>query len=276
MYLNTKVTTIIGAATLTFGIFIHENANASQRLVYETFESGGWGVLGHGPTGSDADGTSITTENSHSGSFSAKVNYSNNNNLNHIWYDGLRSKITDELYISFWFYYHPNWQFDYNHKMMRLTNSYSYFNTNHEFLSTDTFFTNGDTLITPSTDCGYSDNAWYNLPSGTYTKGQWHHWEFYGKLNTNNQRNGIFRLWIDGQQMANNTSFSWVDSGCDPQSTTYKWNTVFFPSNYADSPPAGSIPIYYVDDIEIWDGMPSNMPSNSNGFLAAPTNVIMK
>jgi hypothetical protein len=47
-----------------------------------------------------------------------------------------------------------------------------------------------------------------------------------------------------------------MDPGCDPQSIRYKWNTAFFPSNFADTPPPGSTPVYYVDDIEIWDGMP--------------------
>ena len=253
MRLNTNVTSIIYLAIFILGLFTHEYVVASQRLVYENFDSGSWGVLGHGSTGGDANGTSLATENSHSGSRSAKVDYSGGNNLNHIWYDGLQNSIGRELYISFWFYHHPNWKFHYNHKLMRLTNSVNTFNTNHEFLASDTFHSDGSMLVTPSTDCGYKDNSWYSAKAGTREAGKWHHLEFYGKLNTNGNRDGIFRLWIDGEQVANSTSWSWVDPGCDPQSATYKWGTAYFPSNYADVPPSGSTPIYYIDDVEIWD-----------------------
>jgi hypothetical protein len=109
---------------------------------------------------------------------------------------------------------------------------------------------------TPSTECGYADNTWTAAPVGTRKPGRWHHFEFYGKLNSDAARDGAFRLWLDGQMIEDIEPFAWMDPGCDPQSERYKWSTAFFPSNFADAPPSGSTPVYYVDDIEIWDGMP--------------------
>lgn len=86
--------------------------------------------------------------------------------------------------------------------------------------------------------------------------GQWHHFEFYGKLNSSGQPDGHFKLWIDGILVADNSSWTWIASGCDPQSARYKWNTIFFPSNYSDVAPNGSTPSYYIDDVEVWNGMP--------------------
>lgn len=237
---------------------ILQGAYASTLLMSNDFENG-WGVIGHGPTGGDANGTSLTTENSHSGSYSGKVDYSGGKNLNHIWYDGLQSKFNDELYVSFWFYYHPNWQQDHNHKIMRVTSSLNNFNSNFETLAEGSFFENGSFKQQPSSTCGNIDNSWYTAPSGTYDKGKWHHFEWHGKLNSNGSSNGTDQVWIDGKQIVNRVNnWTWLASGCNPQSSTYKWNTIFFPSNYADVPPSGSTPVYYVDDIEIWSGMPSS------------------
>lgn len=123
-------------------------ANAANLIVSENFDNGSWGQIGHGVTGGDQDGTSLTTDNAHSGNYAAKVDYSNGNNLNH-WYDGVQNQISNEHYVSFCIYHDSNWKFNHNHKLMRLTNSTSNFYTNHEFLAADTFLLMGLCLLHP-------------------------------------------------------------------------------------------------------------------------------
>jgi hypothetical protein len=271
-----KVSKFVYLAVLAFAIFIHGNANASRLLLHETFEGGSWGALGHGPTGGDADGTSTSTEQAYSGSWSAKVNYGNGNNLNHIWYSGLQDQIDQELYVSFWFFHSPTFQMDRNFKFMRLTNSFDSFNTNNEFIGHG-FFVDGVNAVfadpppnnnlhwQPASECGNPDNS----DTGSVnplTRGQWHHWEFYGKLNTNGNDDGIIRVWINGTLVIDKTNWTWVAPGCDPQSSKYKWDTVYLPSNLADR--CQTTCLYYVDEVQIWDGMP-----DAGSVLSPPTNL---
>jgi len=233
--------------------------NQGLRLIYAwNFDDGTWGDIGHGATGGDSDGTSITTEEAHSGTYCAKVDYSGGNNLNHIWYDGFRDLIDRELYVSFWYFHHADFEIQRNHKCMRITNSFNSFNINQEYMfDTASYFTTGAFHVQPSSACGNPENIWKSVPSGSRTKDAWHHFEWYGKLNTNGNDDGSIKIWVDDSVIMDETdNFTFIASGCDPQSNTYKWNTIYMPSNFADAPPGGSVPTYYVDDIQIFSGNP--------------------
>jgi hypothetical protein len=100
-------------------------------------------------------------------------------------------------------------------------------------------------------------DTWGNWQTTTGAN-QWHKVEMYIKLNSsgscgNCQSNGIFRVWLDDILTTDKTNVPWY--------CTNKPDTMWLPDNFDPWP---SNPTYFfIDDIEIWNGMPSEPPSQA-------------
>lgn len=101
-----------------------------------------------------------------------------------------------------------------------------------------------------------NDGGWEDV-YGTTSDGSWHCFEVYMKMDTNGS-NGVGRLWVDGNLVAEETT---IDYG-----TVSGWDYFDFLSNQKDP---GLARAYYVDfdDVVIYNTTPPNTDSEDNPYI---------
>jgi hypothetical protein len=161
----------------------------------------------------------------------------------------------NEFYVSFWVKIPTTYNAPYlGYKWMRLKHGNVDGIQSEFFLNSESWVSSGHTYQTGQGGLSYPNTNWSWYSNGHWNNNAWHHVEVYGKYNTNSQANGVCRIWFDGTQYLNNTSYTW-------RTGTYAndiFKIFYLPSNAGDGvhrPASGDI--VYVDDVEIWDGMPS-------------------
>ena len=258
LVLNTILFIVLGGANALAG-----------RLFVDDFESGTfdkWAVTTSGITNSD--------EYARSGSRSSKVDYGVGALQGHIANLG-ETAPTDEFYVCYHVRIGDNYNAPYlgfkwlrtKHGQIDGIQTEFYLNSESWFSSGHSYQTGQGGLDSPGT--GYS---WYP----DFCDGDWHKIEVFGKYNIDGAANGICRVWFDGIQYANFTDYTWRAG---------EWSSDIFrlfyiPSNAGDgthSAAAGDI--IYIDDVEIWDGMPvegddeETTPDSDAEAPRAPSNL---
>lgn len=106
----------------------------------------------------------------------------------------------------------------------------------------------------------YNGRNW-DSPSILITDTNWHHIEAYIKMNTISgsvgQADGVMRLWADGVEVVNENEVI-IRTNQNPTMTLQQF--VIAPWIGDGSTANQSL---YIDDLEVWDGMPSETPSSS-------------
>ena len=221
-------------------------ALASNRLLYENFDDGM--VDRFSFFGNIILTDSMNYPDNESG-FSLKVDYTV--------YIGVPANVislfseeySDEFYFSYLYKYDENCDMRYGWKPFRmqtpLTDSGSYalfFNDNVESEINNVSFN-----FTPGINSTgeYAVSYWKTTPP--QTRNVWHKFELYYKQNTPNVADGILNFKIDEVDVINENSFQFLNDG-------ETFTTFMLPSNANSVSPPG---IIYIDDIEIWDGMPN-------------------
>jgi len=185
----------------------------------------------------------------------AKVDYSANSNQ--VLNINLGSKApTKEFYVSFWVKIPASYHAPYlGYKWMRLKHANASGNgiQSEFFLNSTTWVSSGHTYQTGQGGLSYPNTSWSWYKNGFWDDNTWHHVEVYGKYNTGGLANGVCRIWFDDVQHLNSKTYKW-------RTGTYAsdiFKVFYLPSNAGDGthrPASGDI--IYIDDVEIWDGMP--------------------
>jgi len=224
-------------------------ARSANLLFSENFESGTLGNCTPQGTGGDAAHITATGGNprGQGSTWSARVVYQNPDNLQR-----LRCSLppygTGELFVRFYYRYNSDFHIHYNHKMGRLIESDDSYPAQQMELqkhSSASYKVMGtDALL----------NAWHDGP-GLNTG--WHKYELYLIYNSSGgASDGTVKVWIDDVLKVNydgNARFI-----TESPVANHFFRYVYLPDNYADGPDSSDT--YQVDDIEIWDGMPSGPP----------------
>lgn len=83
--------------------------------------------------------------------------------------------------------------------------------------------------------------------------GEWHSYAIHANLQT-----GVLKVWMDTTDWQHPTvtrsGYSWYNAGDDTPATTFQY--IYIHENYSSDNPTGSLQ-FGLDDIEIWDGIPS-------------------
>lgn len=109
---------------------------------------------------------------------------------------------------------------------------------------------------------GYGDFAglWTDVyPTGT-ADGTWHCFEVYMKAETDGQSDGVGRIWIDGELIAEETAMDWGSSGFDG------WTYFDFLSNQK-YPSNGQAMYVDVDDMVVYNTTPPNTDGSGNPYI---------
>jgi hypothetical protein len=204
------------------------------------------------------DNTTISRDVSRSGSYSVKAVHSGTVVFRKTFQD------SEEFYTEWWWYTSPNWTEKNGVKFLRINY--------HRSTGVNAWWSNGSwsqqisTYAYSNTD---AENPARQAPrfSGIEpVKGGWIKLAVYARTNTGGDANGIFRIWMkDGDFDPNieppaydSTNFIWNNQG----STTF--GSIDIISNIEDS---DANCITYVDDVEIWDGMPASLQPPSPPIL---------
>ena len=246
-------------------------AYGADRLFYEGFESGTLNNV------QKSTGVTINSNEHYSGQYSARVEYGPNQDGNQMIIKKLTTGITNEVYVKFWIKLHSPWQGDQGFKPFRA--NYNYTNpvltvwARHAcngYISGQ--MNTGDGMFQRTINTNYKVTDSGVAP---HYVANWTKIEVYIKKNSAvGVYDGIFRLWWNGAPIYNNSTMH-------PATATGKFfDTFYFPSNmscdkwnFSDCCPGWDMdtPFYlYVDEIEIWNGMPDKV-GTAAGTAPAPT-----
>jgi hypothetical protein len=262
---NQKLKTILIFLTIFFGIlgFARDSftaANARNMIFSDGFESGN---LNNWDAGS---GSTVATTSAHSGTYCMRLDYFTEGGFHgNIHY--LSSPPTSELYLKYFIKFAPTYHVPwFGMKYLRLRDGVQNIQAEHYFNS-ESFYANGHTYQGNPTQ---TFDVWYSGHNALYmADGNWHKIEVYVKYNTggtNWKADGIHQVWFDGVIVKNKTDAVFRDDTWPDAIFT----RVYIPSNAGDGVHhAAEGDIFYVDDVEIWDGIPSSDTTPP----AAPTGV---
>lgn len=214
----------------------------------------------------------------HSGNFSARITYTRNEERGHTF---LYNFSTDHVYIRWYEYFEQGFDFPYQLKMSNWGAEGDFWamlqlsgqrKSNGDYGIMGTSFTWGD----DGPNSGADDLYGGTRPAANIVTGRWYCFELEYRLNTPGQRNGVARLWIDGQVIGSHTDVSIRGS------SSSVFSSMWTGGNYSNSV-AGSNPVpnpettsrRYMDDIVIrLDGVRVGcMGSIPNPPPNAPTNL---
>ncbi len=150
---------------------------------------------------------------------------------------------TDEFYVSFWMRY-PSFRQTDDHENLKLF--YPHWDGVDSYVHYA--MCNDDTIYYSAKGKGVflTQGRWLDCPN--QTDGKWHRYEFYVKFSA-----GVHKFWYDGKLV--------VNDNFGPGKWTRAMYYVSTPSIDAEEPGSFS---RQIDDLEIWDGMPSAAgPSDS-------------
>lgn len=114
-----------------------------------------------------------------------------------------------------------------------------------------------DYADTPVVDSAH-DNKW------VYPLGVWFKFEFHIVKGSQGGSDGSATAWINGAQVYNETGLS--IQGVN--NATTGWDSLALNTNYDAG---GSNSVWYIDDIEIWDGVPASDTTNPTITITGPT-----
>jgi hypothetical protein len=117
---------------------------------------------------------------------------------------------------------------------------------------------------------GISDNyqintgtwGWDDIMDGAASDGEWHCYEFYMKMDTN-QRNGVGRIWVDGILRAENIAVNFSGGEAASQAG---WTGTLIGSNQS-TPDNGRDMAVDFDDMVIYSTTPPNVDAAGNPFI---------
>jgi hypothetical protein len=111
----------------------------------------------------------------------------------------------------------------------------------------------------------YGDDI-VHYPQGLILRdNQWHEYAWYVVQGGIGAANGTWACWIDGKGTYTQQNASAYYSNVKMQAL---WQTLFF-GNFFKGGALGNY-TWWIDDIEVWDGMPSGTPPNSDTTAPAP------
>jgi len=244
---------------------------ASSRLFVDDFESGNFDKW------STTSGITICEEYAGSGRYCSKIDYGINALQANI-VNLLDSAPTDEFYISYYIRIGDDYHAPYlGFKWMRTKHGQVDGIQTEFYLNSESWWSSGHSYQTGQSGLDYpgTDYSWYP----TFCDGNWHKIEVFGKYNIGGAANGICRIWFDGVQHVSRTDYTWRTS----EWASDIFRLFFIPSNAGDGvhrPAPGDI--IYIDDVEIWDGMPDSgvvvppdedVPPSDTEAPAAPANL---
>lgn len=113
--------------------------------------------------------------------------------------------------------------------------------------------------ITPSscTTQDYPSPIWADYAPGGSKAGQWMHFEWYQKLNTVGQDNGIGTMWIDGVQVQHRTNVRW-------RSNSAVWTAIHILRNWTGSNDFSDPNTEYIDDLCIANSLAARTNGSCN------------
>lgn len=226
------------------------NVMAATKLFFDDFESGTlskWATTTSGVTNS--------TDYAHGGTRTSKVDYGVGALQANVADLGV-SAPTDEFYMVYWIrigdaYRNPYLGF----KWTRLKHGNVDGIQTEFYLNSETWDSTGHSYQTGTGGLDYP-NTGYSW-NDSFDDGTWHKVEVFGKYNTGGLANGTCRIWFDGVQRLNDTTYTWRNG--DYASDIF--SLFYIPSNAGDgSHFVATGDIVYIDDVEIWDGMPDETP----------------
>lgn len=94
----------------------------------------------------------------------------------------------------------------------------------------------------------YMDTSTHPTILKSWGDGNWHRWDLHLKMNTVGSNNGIFEMWIDGNQLISKTDAQWRSSG---SSASVGWNLLSIGGNSNNSFATQADQWYAIDDIVI-------------------------
>jgi len=153
---------------------------------------------------------------------------------------------TNQMYVSFWARY-PHFTSTDAHENIKLfyphwdgVDSYVAYDLSSEDVMYHSEKSNGEYVSTGN---------WLTVPN--QTDGNWHHYEFYLDI-----EQGISSFTYDG-------SVVW-DQNWGPGTWTTPWDLYYITIGMIDAEEQGDFTRQF-DDIEIWDGLPGDTPTNHGG-----------
>lgn len=253
------------------------SAFGAQRLFYEGFESGSLANV------QKTSGVTISKNMAYSGTSSARVQYGPDEGNQSI-IKRITSGISNEFYIKYYIKKDVSWQANQHFKPFRANNNYS----DGPLLTVwgahacDGYLSGRlvtfDGMYDEKIEIGKKQIELE--PYSASTKG-WTKIEIYVKKNSaTGVYDGIYKLWWNGVLI-------YSDSKVHPATATGKFfDCFYFPSNMSCdkynlkeccSAWDQTTPFYlYVDDIEIWNGMPTASIGITTGELQPPSRLIIK
>lgn len=244
--------------TIVF-ILIASTANASSLVHSQGWESGtgDWLLSGEYPTQTPVR----STDQAHGGSWSVKADHTAGVVI---------IRLTDltpalsEVYVEYWWYVATTWNDTYDHngvKFLHLTGEVDDQVGVNLWFSNSTWVLDGNVGAYSRTDGDWTGAAYDITPGGgTFSQilGNWFKIGIYAKSNTSGNNDGELKYWVG----AANDDFNPNTETPRFSSTSFRWdntdtatfNDFWVVSNIED---ASGDCVNYLDDIEIWDGMPS-------------------
>jgi hypothetical protein len=254
-------------------IFFVSIGYAASLIAREDFEDQDFADFFHAANSSYWNQYSIVTSNPHSGSYSLRGNAcggcidpitgkAGNNRTNLNFGNGgsnpalgtsfdLDSLHNDELYFDFWMKYDSNFDTADGYSSNKIwwmqfegdTNTYYV-----QFRGTSLSFYD---------ETGYQRES-YRAISPNAVDGQWHRFRVYMRYNTSGSDNGILRVWFDSSELVNISNCKYLTTSSGKMSRVAFG---YFHNN------ASSSSGWQIDDIEIWDGLPSSNKSDDSDKL---------
>ena len=238
--------------------FLTMETQGATLLFFENFESGSLGNCAPQGTGGDTSHISATTDNARGegSNWSAKIIYQYSDNLQRL-RCAIPTNRSGELFVRFYYRYNSDFHIHYNHKLGRFIEANDTYPAQQMELQK---FASSYKVM----GMGAAVNQYF---SGPDVNTGWHKYEIFIKYNSSSgSSDGTIKVWIDGELKVNLSENAKIITE-DPVSD-YIFRYLYLPDNYADSPDTSDT--YQVDDIEVWDGMPSGGPTVE---ITSPTGV---
>ena len=235
--------------TVIFYLTISANAHAANRLVYENFDDQNVNspLVVRAQSVELRKGGDYTWATGRTGSGSCLYIRTTDDPDTTIPWLGVGQWPSNEMYYSVWMRY-PSFQTDPNDPEIGKKFFYPHFNGTTGYLHYG--MTSGTSFYysskNSSTGKATSENHYYGFGKNVIDGG-WHHYEWYINFATGNHK-----FWLDGSLRLNNT----YGPGFFSKNVYY----ISFPGIYQET---GATFSEQWDDLEIWDGMPSNSSDSS-------------
>jgi hypothetical protein len=247
---------------ILFNLIIISNSFGATKLFSDGFESGNfsnWNTV--------TSGITISSNSPHSGGYCARVDYGSGSLQGLI--KSLSSAPKTEFYVAFYVKIASSYNAPYlGFKWMRLKHGAKDGIQTEFYLKSENWLSDGHSYQTGQGALDFPGTGWSWYPA--FDDAKWHKIEVYGKYNTGGGANGICRIWFDGKQRLNETSYKWRTG----EFANDIFKNFYIPSNAGDGKHGSrSGDIIYIDDVQIWNGMPGGNPSEEPPIPSAPTGL---